>query len=257
MKKFFAALMVVASLLAVSCGKDGKEGGSTKTDEEIDGNLPASLKYSSYIPVIIDGESFKAIEKRVACDLTVDDKTRNLWVWEETYTAGAGEGLNFYGNTSGYTDLLVGGKGWSGAGWCIYTSYLPKDAEAPFVADPNPFDKLAATLGTAPNDWTFHLAYKGAARVAHIVGIDYAGASYKFAIGEGSLEDKGVTYTAIAPVTGEFEAGEWMEYEIPVKDLGLDFSSKNYENGTNIFWCLSGGVTGTEIKLDAVFFYKK
>lgn len=257
MKKFIAALFVVASIAAVSCNKDDK-GGSTKTDEGgIDTSLPTALQHSAFIPVVLDGTSFESIKDKVVVDLRVDDKTNNLWVWDKTYTGGAGEGLNFFGNTEGYIDLLVGTVGWSGAGFCVYTSFTPEGAEEPFVAAVDPFEKINGSIGADPANWVFHLAYKGEARVAHIIILTFGTKKYTFAIGEGSLEDSGVSYNAIAPVSGEFEAGEWMEYEIPVQDLGIDFTAKDSANGTNVVTLLSGGVTGTEIKLDAVYYYKK
>ncbi len=254
MKKFFAALFVVASIAAVSCNKDDK-GGSTKEPGGIDTSLPAALQHSAFIPVVLDGTSFESIKDKVVVDLRVDDKTNYLWVWEGTYTGGAGEGLNFFGNTEGYVDLLVGTGGWSGAGFCVYTSYPVEKPE--FVAEVNPFEKINGSIGADPSNWVFHLAYKGEARVAHIIGVGFGGKEYKFAIGEGSLADAGITYNAIAPVSGEFEAGEWMEYEIPATEFGFDFTSKGSANGTNVVFLLSGGVTGTEIKLDAVYYYKK
>lgn len=254
MKKFFAALFVVASIAAVSCNKDDK-GGSTKEPGGIDTSLPAALQHSAFIPVVLDGTSFESIKDKVVVDLRVDDKTNYLWVWEGTYTGGAGEGLNFFGNTEGYIDLLVGTGGWSGAGFCVYTSYPVEKPE--FVAEVNPFEKINGSIGADPSNWVFHLAYKGEARVAHIIGVGFGGKEYKFAIGEGSLADAGITYNAIAPVSGEFEAGEWMEYEIPATEFGFDFTSKGSANGTNVVFLLSGGVTGTEIKLDAVYYYKK
>ena len=59
-----------------------------------------------------------------------------------------------------------------------------------------------------------------------------------------------------------------MEYEIPVADLGIDFSAdlpvapyeeegKTVYPGYNVLFCLSGATTGNEINLDAVYFYKK
>ena len=257
MKKFIAALFVVASIAAVSCNKDDK-GGSTKTDEGgIDTSLPAALQHSAFIPVVLDGTSFESIKDKVVVDLRVDDTTNYLWVWSETYTGGAGEGLNFFGNTEGYIDLLVGTVGWSGAGFCVYNSFKPEGAEEVFVAAVDPFEKINGSIGADPSNWVFHLAYKGEARVAHIIGVGFGGKEYKFAIGEGSLADAGITYEAIAPVSGEFEAGEWMEYEIPVTEFGFDFTSKDSANGTNVLFILSGGVTGTEIKLDAAYYYKK
>ena len=262
MKKFVTTLMVVAALAAVSCSKNPVDGGSTKTDDNIDETLPAALQHSSFIPIIMDGTSFESVKSKVALDLRVNDSTNWLWIWSGTYNGGAGEGLNFFGNTEGYVDLVVSGAdSWSGAGFCIYDSFTPEGAETPFKAEKNPVQTIKSTIGAAPQDWVLHVAYKGQARVAHILGVDYAeGGKYSFAVGQGSLDDAGVTYNAIAPKSGEFEAGEWMEYEIPVSELGIDFSKDldtSLGKGYNMLFCLSGGVAGTEIKLDAVYFYKK
>ena len=262
MKKIFAMLAVAACLFAVSCGKENNGGGSTKTDDQTQtGDLPAALQHSAFIPIILDGVTFESIKSKVTVDLRVNDATNWLWIWEGTYTGGAGDGLNFFGNTEGYIDLVVGTVGWSGAGFCVYNSFLPDGAETAFVAEKNPFTAIKNSIGAAPEDWVLHVAYKGNARVAHILGVDYAaGGKYSFAIGEGSLEDAGTTYNAIAPKSGEFEAGEWMEYEIPVTDLGIDFTAEletPQGKGYNMLFCLSGGTTGNEIKLDAAYFYKK
>ncbi len=261
MKKIFAMLATAACLFAVSCTKDNK-GGSTKTnDPDPTSDLPAALQHSAFIPIILDGVSFESIKDKVVVDLRVNDSSNWFWIWEGTYTAGAGEGLNFFGNTEGYTDLVVGTKGWSGGAVCVYNSFKPDGAETAFVAEKNPITAIKGSIGAAPEDWVLHVAYKGNARVAHILGVDYAaGGKYSFAIGQGSLEDAGVKYDAIAPKSGEFEAGEWMEYEIPVTDMGIDFSAElpTPEGvGYNMLFCLSGGTTGNEIKLDAAYFYKK
>lgn len=270
MKKIFAMLAVAATLLAVSCAKDDNKGGSTKIDDQTQtGDLPAALQHSAFIPIVLDGVTFESIKSKVTVDLRVDDKTNNLWVWSGTYTPGDGAGLNFFGNTEGYVSLKVGTVGWSGAGFCVYNTFKPEGSEETFVAAKNPIAAIKSSIGAAPEDWVLHVAYKGNARVAHILGVDYStGGKYSFAIGEGSLVDGGITYNAIAPKSGEFEAGEWMEYEIPVADLGIDFSAdlpvapyeeegKTVYPGYNVLFCLSGATTGNEINLDAVYFYKK
>ena len=263
MKKIFAMLAVAACLFAVSCGKDDNKGGSTKTDDNTQtGDLPAALQHSAFIPIILDGVTFESIKSKVTVDLRVNDATNWLWIWDGTYTGGEGAGLNFFGNTEGYVSLKVSGTAsWSGAGFCVYNSFLPEGAAEALVAEKNPITAIKNSIGAAPEEWVLHVAYKGAARVAHILGVDYAaGGKYSFAIGEGSLVDNDVTYNAIAPKSGEFEAGEWMEYEIPVADLGIDFTAEletPQGKGYNMLFCLSGGTTGNEINLDAAYFYKK
>lgn len=247
MKKFFAALMVVAGLLAVSCGKDGKEGGSIKDpDNNIDpATLPATLKGSNYFPIILDEESGNAIASKIVCDLRPDDATKHLYIWSsgETYAAGEGAGTNFYGKL-GYLDLVVTNNGWSGAGFNVGAG----------AANLDKFADIAAH----PDQYYFHVAYKGKAgdcTLCHVYGLD--GSDFAFAVGDGVVNIDNVDHTPVAPKDGAFEAGEWLEYEFSVQEMGLNFGGAFPAGGVNIFTFLSGGTEGREVCLDAAFFYKK
>lgn len=134
----------------------------------------------------------------------------------------------------------MGSVGWSGAGWCVVT---PATIPA--------FVESSSDLA----NWKFHLAYKGAANVAHIVILTWNDSTYKFAIGEGALEDNGTRFDAIRPVGGTFKAGLWNEYEIALTDTGLNYTQD--AKADNLVSILSGGVTGTTLDVDAMFFYKK
>ena len=249
MKKIFAMLAVAASLLAVSCGKDDNKGGSTKTGGDVDTSLPASLQGSSYFPLLIDEESAEAIKDKIACDLRIDDVTKHLYIWAagETYSAGEAPGTNFYGKT-GYTHLICAatGKegGWSGAGFNIGAG----------TADVDKFAEIAAN----PDKYYFHMGYKGKAGEAHLIhvyGLD--GTDYAFAVGEGSVNIDGVAHSAIAPTDGAFEAGEWVEYEFSIQQMGLNYGGTFPAGGFNFVTFLSGNNPGAEIALDAIFIYKK
>lgn len=247
MKKYFAVLTVVAGLLAVSCGKDNN-GGSTKDPEgQDDANLPATLKGTNYFPIIIDEESGNAIASKIVCDLRPDDVTKNLYIWAEgeTYSAGEAPGTNFYGKL-GYLNLVcVAPAGWSGAGYNV-------------AAGADNLDKFA-DMAANPDKYYFHIAYKGKANdchLLHVYGFD-AASDFAFAVGQGTINIDGKDYNAVAPKDGAFEAGEWVEYEFSVQEMGLNFGGSFPEKGVNILTFLSGNNPGAELSLDAAFFYKK
>lgn len=241
---FVAAAMFVFA----SCGKVDPNNGGLIDDNGGDNteNLHASLKGSNYYLIVMDGTTSEKIASKVVADYRPDDNGKNLWVWEGTYAGGTPSGLSFYGLTEGWVCLEVTTVGWSGAGWQVNN----KEGKAP--------DWLKMKdLATDTGKYYLHVGYKGAAGKAHILGFGYGGAEYKFAVGEGTLDDAGVTYTAINPINngGKFDAKEWNEYEVKLSDMGIDFSKDCTD--ANVFWCLSGGETGKQINLDAVFVYKK
>ena len=244
-KNFFKiATIAMAALFTVcACNKEnngnGGNGGLKDDEDEDISSLHASLQGSEYVTIARDEYSTAALGKRIKASYQVDDANVFLYVWENTYAAGTASGLNFYGEAAGWTSLVVGTVGWSGAGWCVVNP-----ATVPAFVD------SASDL----SKWKFHIAYKGAANVAHIVILYWADQVYKFAVGQGSLEDAGVAYNAIAPVSGTFTPGVWNEYEISLDQTGMDYTKPTTGNLAAI---LSGGVTGTAIDVDAIFFYKK
>jgi hypothetical protein len=256
MKKVFMLLASLAVVFAMaSCGKDNKGGDDNLIDDKggnTEENLHASLQGSDYYVLLMDGETFGKIEKKVKADIRMQDgadgeATRPLYIWNG-YAGGTAEGLNFYGVAGEYMCLQVtAGAGWSGFGHFMK------------ISDPN-FGKMKEITG----DYYFHFCYKGAANTVHALypwwGPEASGA-YKMSVGEGNeFEDKGVKFEFAVPISngGKFVANEWNEYEIKVSDMGIDFTAAPaQEDGQNIFCGLSGGVPGTTINLDAVFFYKK
>lgn len=247
MKKIFTVLAVAASLLAVSCGKDNNNGGSTKNDgDKITGDAPESLSGSNYFPVILDEESIELIKNKIVLDMRMNpDQGRNLDIWAagETYTAGDAPGTNFYGHI-GYTQLVCAAPAsWSGGGI--------SNAKAEEVSK-------FADVAAHPEQYYFHLGYKGKANEAHLIRVFGLGGEkdvYEFAIGQGSVNVDGVNYAAVAPADGEFEAGEWVEYEFSIKDMGLNFGGADPYVYCMTF--LSGNNPGAELSLDAIFIYKK
>ena len=247
MKQYF--LMLGAALLSialVSCKKDDKND-TLKEDENGGNSIYPSLNGTNYYPIVLDETTAKEIESRIVCDLRPNDGTNNLWVWDNTYAGSESAGLSFYGLTEGWVSLKVGTVGWSGAGWNV-----TKEA-------PN-FSKLA-DIAQSPKSYYLHIGYKGAAGVAHELQLVYSTQEKKFTVGDGEYDGR----AALAPISndGKFVANEWNEYEISIADLGIDYTVDLVDSegkpaaGTNVFVCLSGGETGVEINLDAVFIYKK
>lgn len=223
--------------------QDGGNGntGSGNTDGD-DSGLHASLQGSEYVTLALDEFTAASIADKIKAAYYVDDVNVFCYVWDGTYNAGLSSGLNFYGEAAGWTSLVVGTVGWSGAGWCITNpEFIPA-----FVED-------AADLAK----WKFHLTYKGAPNVAHCMILYWNGGEYKFAIGQGSFVDAGVTYNAINPVSGTFQPNEWNEYEVSLADTGFDYTKDNTVSKANIVAVLSGGTPGTTLDIDALFFYKK
>jgi hypothetical protein len=257
----FATMFAAAMFVLASCEKEGGNdtgnGGLKDPNQEQPGNnnnqggdnnnnnggstgeLHASLQGSEYVTISLDEYSTAAIQNKIKASYQLDDTNVFLYVWENTYAAGTPSGLNFYGEATGWSSLVVGNVGWSGCGWCVVN---PATVPA--------FVENAADFA----NWKFHIGYKGQAGKAHIVILYWNGGDYKFAIGEGSLDDAGISYTAIAPTSGKFQPNVWNEYEISLAETGLDFTKSTTGNLAAV---LSGGAAGTTLDVDAIFFYKK
>ena len=266
MKKSFMMLLAGACLAGftfTSCEKDNGNNGNNGAIIDDGGtpggneNLHASLQGSDYYVLFMDDASYAAIEDKVVADFrpsTLEDGTVvvNIDVWSGTYTAGTNSGLGFYGAATGWVSFVVGGAGWSGGAWDLYNG----ETDVPDV------DKVTA-IADDLDSYYLHFAYKtnqeGKSHLAYMTwpSADYAGSSFAFGDPAVPYVDNGITYNPVAPVGGEFVVGEWNEYEIPLADMGLDFSQDPLDAAINLFAFLSGGVAGTTLDLDAVFIYKK
>ena len=216
-------------------GGNNNQGGTT--DE-----LHASLQGSQYVTISLDEYSTAAIQSKIKTSYQLDDTNVFFYIWENTYSAGTASGLNFYGEATGWTSLVVANVGWSGGGWCV--------VEPDFIPA---FVDSTADL----NNWYFHLAYKGAANVPQCVVLYWQGGEYKFAIGQGTFTDNGQSFSAIAPTSGTFQPNVWNEYEVCLADTGFNYATDNTTKEANLAAVLSGGQAGVTCDLDAIFFYKK
>jgi len=233
-----AGIKTASCMVTVVKGSTNGENGEGNGNN--DGDLHPSLQGSEYFIIQMDGISAGKIQSKIVADFRPDDNVKHFYIWESTYDAGATTGLNFYGEAEGWLSLTVTNVGWSGFGY--------------FVDDLAGFNKLAAVMD-APDDYYLHLAIKTTDQAAHLFGLDGTAGNPKVALG-GKFTDNDITYESYAALTRD---GEWNEIEIPMSyftDKGLSYGSNNTE-GKNLFWGLSGGLSGTNLQLDAVFIYKK
>ncbi len=164
---------------------------------------------------------------------------RNLWVWENTFTFNTPSGQNSFGIPDAYLSLKVGTVGWSGLGY----------------ANDNAIDLSGIT-----SEYTLHFAIKSTSKE-----------SFDFKFGDGTSDEAGMkknnaadivlgskAYDKAEPVADFERDGEWYNIDIPVSYLednfGLSLSKNNAFKG-NILSILAGGVSGTVVDYDAVFFY--
>ena len=186
--------------------------------------------------------------------------SKNLYVWDGTYVAGATQGKNFYGVTGeGWVSMTVTNVGWSGLGYsCGWGGANPtpagKEAEQQeAMADLN---KLAAIMD-APDDYYFHIAMKSTDNASHLLILNGANNTVgRVCIGAAAFNDNGATYPAYADFKRN---GDWGEIEIPMSYFtkqGLVYGANNTA-GINVLSILSGGVSGTQLQFDACFIYKK
>lgn len=233
--KIVSALAVSAAVLT-ACEKPDNDGNGDNGGGTTPAETPESLKGSEYALIYMGDTAVDTfLKSKKVTDLRVDDTSNFLYVWEGTYEGAEADGLNLYKVGSDYLSLTVGNVGWSGAGFCAVDHDLQGFAKA---------NEL--------NQWTFHIAYKSSqTNRSHLCTVIWAGTEYKFALGDANWEDG---TKPIAPVTGQYEQFVWNEYEIPVSEMGLNLSASTTGN---YFTVLSGGTPGTELNLDAIFFYKK
>ena len=170
------------------------------------------------------------------------DGARPVYIWENTYTGGEGEGFNSFGG-SGYMSFVVAGiGGWSGLGHCGVVD-AAKELDG--------FDLSMLKSGK----WYLHMAMKdaGSIHATHNIAVG-PNASGCFALGETKTDAK---YELI----GDFDRdGEWYNIDIPVDDLvdlGFDLTNCTDKCAGNVLTFLSGGATGAQLNYDAVFFYQK
>jgi hypothetical protein len=199
------------------------------------------LKGSQVWPIALDGTTADANKSKIVADFRPNDVDQFLYVWENgtVYEAGEGKGLNFYGNTDGYTALKVTNLGWAGAGFCL------TDAGNGWQAA----KELKEAIVANPDQYFLHMAMKSTDNYSHCFYI-FGAETTKFCIGSKGVYD--------GPVYSDFARdGAWHEFDIPMSAYASALANQAVAAGVNVFVVLSEGVQGAELNLDAVYFYKK
>ena len=166
---------------------------------------------------------------------------RNFWYWENTLIAGPETNPRVGFEDGGYVSLEVTNVGWSGAGMAIDAPGVNLDG----LNDNTRFHFAYCTNATAP------------ASVALILLDQEAKGSKpaKFSIGKAAFVDGGAPMPL---VSGEI-TDEWQGVDLSIGDLKKLWPSFNPINlnawDGNIFSVLAGGVAGTNICFDAMYFY--
>lgn len=208
-----------------------------------DGDENQAINAKRIWPIVLDGVTAQANESIIAGDIRPDPENGNnldIWAAGETYTAGGGTGVNYFGNTEGYVSLIVAApNGWSGGGFNIGKAtsiQAMKDVKAAIVANP---DKMFLHIGIKATTEGNHEFY--------LFGND----ATAFNIGKAAVE-KG-------EVIGDFTRdGSWYGFDIPMAQFVNTIAGTNInDEGQYIMSFLSGNAVGSQLNLDAVYFYEK
>ena len=200
----------------------------------------AQVKGTKIWPIVLDAVTAEANASKIVGDLRIDDTNNFLYIWAagETYVAGEGTGLNFHGNTEGYVALTVAApQGWSGLGFCL------GDASAAAA------EQLRQAIVANPDKYFLHIAMKATTSGNHQF-YTFNDAATSFAVGTATIE-KG-------QVIGDFTRdGSWAEFDVPMANFAAAMANLTFPTGGNIFCALSGAAVGSQLNLDAVYFYEK
>ena len=200
----------------------------------------AQVKGTKIWPIILDAVTAEANAAKIVGDLRIDDTNNFLYIWAagETYAAGEGTGLNFHGNTEGYVALTVAApQGWSGLGFCL------GDASAAAA------EQLRQAIVANPDKYFLHIAMKATTPGNHQF-YTFNDAVTSFAVGTATIE--------AGAVIGDFTRdGSWAEFDVPMANFAAALANIPFPTGGNIFCALSGAAVGSQLNLDAVYFYEK
>ena len=201
----------------------------------------ATLKGSQFWPIAIDGTTADANASKLVGDFRPDDVGKFLYVWDATYVANDNPtGLNFHGNTDGFTALTVA-AGWAGCGYCLTETDASKAWEAA--------EALRAAIVASPDDYYLHMALKSTDKASHCFYI-FGSEATKFVIGSTAVYD--------GPLYEDFTRnGEWAEFDIPMSRFATALATTTCAAGVNVFVALTEGITGAQLNMDAIYFYKK
>lgn len=248
---FVSILFLGVSVTSCKKSNDTKKQEEEQNDDNNDPTLSTYLQGSDYYLITLDETSKTNIASRVKQDYRTDDVTRHLYIWPGdpgTYLPGTSSGPNAFGEIEGWTSLVVSNIGWSGFGF----------------QNDETFDFTGLT-----DDHVLHFAMKSTDTRSHqIILYDKnanggTGATAKFTIGAAGNDIDGInpqnnlTINGVANQSNFTRDGEWHHIEIPlatIKAQGIRYTSAITND--NMLAILSGGVEGTTLDIDGIFFYK-
>lgn len=210
----------------------------TPDDRTITINAAADslFKFSAnddYYIIYLDKETRNSyLQEDQVTDLGPDDVTRHLYTWSDTFTTNMPLGNNSFGVSGSYEAWTVGSQGWSGLGYNIV-------------------EGSGLDLSNINSKYTLHFAVKSTyTGTIEFYVVDGNGKTAFLPLGTEAFENHACI--------GDFKRdGNWYNIDIPVSYLikhGLDYRTATNYSG-NIFCLLAGGVEGTEVDYDAVFFH--
>ncbi len=192
-------------------------------------------------PIVLDETTSNANESKIAGDLSPKpDNNLDIWAAGETYKAGEATGKNYFGNTEGYVALIaVCPDSWCGGGFVMHNAesiQAMKDLRDAIIATP---DKIFLHIGMK------------ATTTANYQFYTFETATTSFAIGTATIE--------AGSVVGDFPRdGEWYGFDIPMAQFVSEISAVTIkDNGHYILSFLGGNNPGSQLNLDAVYFYEK
>lgn len=194
-------------------------------------------KSNNYYIVYLDEETKSAnLSSNQITDCGPNGSSRNLYIWENTFTMPSVTDANSFGVSGSYMRTVVGSVGWSGLGYHVSGSSTPLD------------------LTGIDDTYMIHFAVKST----------YTG-SIEFEVLDGLGNNGWIVlgtenFEGHAPITDFPRDGKWYNIDIPVRNIGnstgLHFASTTNMTG-NLFCVLAGGTAGTIVDYDAVMIYGK
>ena len=230
MKKFFT----LAALLLFAGSTVSAQDFITKAlDPNTDMPTFDWSKAVKFIPIAIsESVGAEMAPEDVVFDATIDDTRNWLYVWDNTYAGVDQDGsLNSFGQPEDHIAMDVTTFGWSGCGFCA-------------VNEPQDWSVLDDT-------WVFHFAIKSIDNAGHQIVI---GEDYGFTLGAEAVNG--------AKVLGDFPRdNEWYYVDLPFSVIRQLATTPMWGDDPtaytgNYLKILSGGVQGTQLRLDNIFWYK-
>lgn len=195
-------------------------------------------------PISMDDITYGTYSNRVVSDLRADFENVSLLIWSagETYVGGNAAGLNFFDNTEGYVSLVVTDQGWSGFGYEVGSEESQQAVQ-----------QLKEAIIANPEDYYLHIAIKSKSEPYHQFYI-FGDNAISFILGSNEVVDGYDGEKGAAIPMGDFERdGKWHDFYISMKPFAQLLASSQ-GNSNTLLAAMSGGVQGTELDLDAIYF---